>query len=338
MSDTQQARTANLGPEIEPNLVASIAAAAELSNTTDLTPEEPPTTTYEERLYSSLGRIADQRIPDDAIKIALDHFPRWSFRRHTTLRNQAVCLLERPGINPLLALRPPAPPTPRRIVHKDRTKLTIVIPEVQGSDMRYLIDIERQLQEKPEPTLDEATKALFEQAQVKYRQAGDKFLSEDDIFTDTETALIELTAHCGSSVELARAIGISKSTTYRKLVPVYERLGIDSYVDLTLIARALGMVQLDHIPSGKTEKLAEKDKKLFEAWYSLDPKEQTAARNIPQSTAGPRWSRLFSEMGVNGRHMAVLCALKDELIQPPARVDIYTAVATRRKAASEQAA
>ena len=133
---------------------------------------------------------------------------------------------------------------------------------------------------------------------------------------------------CDSFDKLAAAVGTSGSTISRVVKPARERLGLESNIDLMLLAIARGIADIDHVPGGMTAYVSPKDRELLREFYSTDPEVRESRRAKPLFDAS-RWSRMYDKLdGLchdgqgnpirANRHWMVLYALKDDVIELPA--------------------
>jgi hypothetical protein len=277
---------------------------------------------YADRLYMALGRIAGLKLPDMTINGVLKHFPDWEYQTRWIGEEQArrqVRLLQRP-ILPSVKLNLPVQEIPRRMVTKNEKGMTIIVNDVTGDDVRYLVGVEKQLL-PPEPKDDEITikrktiRAQYSGEAARFHKAKDVYLREGDLFTDKENVAMSLMTHFSNVHDIGNAIYVSGSTISRVLQPARERLGLASNMDLMLVAIAAGIASIDHVPKGKTEELSKKDQGVLAKYYSPDPEERLEVRSKSLSTA-PRLSRIYTKLGVDN-HTTLLYGVRDKVIRLP---------------------
>jgi DNA-binding CsgD family transcriptional regulator len=345
MNGQRDVIVANVAEMIEGNTDQAEAVLATFKHIAEITSEDgdslplkrPELTTeaqqaYRERVYLELGRIASVQLPDVAITGILGHFRNWTYDaahdhegHFQLLRGQVMHSSEVINVSD--------PRVPRRKVLRDEEGLAILVENVTAADLRYVLNIERLLAARPKKVelnpSEEASQQQLSEAAVRFREAKDVYVHEDDLFTDKESIVMSLLIHFNNNNDLAWELHVANKSLAKTLKPVKERLGVTSSTDLMLMAIAAGVASIDHIPEGKTKALSENDRELLKKYYSPKLEKQKEVRGKPRTATQMR--SIYVKLGLAGitRHQAVLYAVKDGDILLPDLADIRSRMAIK---------
>ena len=283
-------------------------------------------TQYADSLYAHLGRVARLALPETAVTGILDNFPEWDYLT-TRVRHQKVHFFRRQILDSSLVLLEPNIQEERRRVWRNERAVTIMVNEVTGADIRYLIDIDRQI-----PTGSEGLNQLglpltenersdlvgnFRIAQIK-----DKRNKVPTPISESQKIVMSLLTRVESNEDIAQALNISGSTVSRLLKPLSDKLGVKSKIDLALVAIAMEWANLDHIPDKDIDFLDDKEKHLLAAYYSPDESERATVRGSNYTTSWRLWKAIIEKLGVNSKSEAIFIAVKAGKLRLPEKADI----------------
>jgi hypothetical protein len=229
-----------------------------------------------------------------------------------------VRVLQRPVISSSIDLIVPEPEPPRRSIERDESSIKITLEDVWGRDLRCLIDIERQIRAQAKDMDARAEK--FKVEAQRFKESKNIYVHEDDIFTEKETIVLSLMTHCKNIAELSEVLGVSTTKISKILKVARERVGVTSssttaYMDLMLIAIALKIAPIDHIPEGNMAELNSNDKEMLADYYGPDIEKRENVRRR-RSVEGHKWSRLYTKLGLD-QYSIILYAVKEDIIELP---------------------
>lgn len=289
---------------------------------------------YAATLHRRLGRVASASLPLKTINGILDlHFPDWEYRDERVGKQQ-ISFLQRKMTDSLINVAIPEPKTSRQSIYKSNAHLALIIEdEVRGHDLRYLIRLEQRYRIHTRQR-EAAGVAILSPRAEEFRKAQHDYVNEDDPFTHKQAIALSLTTHHSSREEIAQALGVTQSSITKLLLAARERVnvtsgGYEAYIELMMIAIALGIANIDHVPKGRTEMLEQsEDRELLRGYYSPDPEKRAAVRRWPPTALASRWSRIPGRLGLDtkNRHAAVLFAIRDEILPLPDRATIEATV------------
>ncbi len=289
-------------------------------------------------LYRKFSRIANVSLPADTVHRLIRPLDRWEYTTEGV--NPPVHYLTRQALGSLVRLKLSEPPTPARSIHRDRESITIRVEgePLRGRDLLTMLKIESQyprnlvrqeLEGGPKPVSKTtvAARAL--------REAKDAYAEAGDVLTDSQTVVLSNMTRYKSHSQLCRGLETTSGRLNELLQPLRERIGVeynpgnpDSYIQLTLVALALGIAEIDDLPKASERQVAgleETDSELLAKYYSFDPAERESVREGRTETAlSVMWSRLYRKIGINGhgrdsRYDAILYAVRNDIFKlPPA--------------------
>lgn len=276
-------------------------------------PEAEDHLEYRRKLYTQLGHVAHLGIPDSAINRILDNFPDWRYGARG-VGSQELGYLVRTGLDRSIEIGLSPFMQDRRQLEKSEFAIKIEVPQVTGSDLRCMIDIENMLDSIRVNSPKEIERRRLKELRIKAMAAD-----PEELVSEEEKNILALTTHHSTLDGIADALGSSASTISRRMSLLRVRFGVEDNTDLMLLAIVKGYASIDHVPSGKTSPLSESDIDVLQCLYSLDPDERQEARKVKDRYMS-RWGRMFTKVGgpdeTRNRHTLILYALRDEVIEP----------------------
>jgi|GEM_PF-6710454 len=285
-------------------------------------------------LYRKLSRIAEVPLPADAIHRLIEPLDRWEYTTEGV--NPQVHYLTRQALGSSVKLKLSEPSTPVRSVHKDKESIAIRVEgePLRGRDLMTLLKIESQYPRhlvRQEMEDRQTARPPRNETADEFRETKDVYLQDGDVLTDRQTVVLGNMARHNSQGQLVDALETTPAALNEVLRPLRARAGIeynpgnpDSYIQLTLIALALKVADVDHLPKAskrEIDNLKEADLELLSKYYSFDPAERAAVREGKSDTSiSLMWSRLYRRIGIGGRdsrHQAMLYAVRNDILQLP---------------------
>jgi len=300
-------------------------------------------------LYVALGRVANDNLPDVVVSRVLRRLPAWDYDTKVLPHGRFKELHRRFLETSVLLNVPENQPERRRIV-RDREGFGIIVPDVTGDDLRLVISIERgfriydrrketaTLHESPPEPQYRVKPPVNERLAKAFKRGRNEWWGDDGLLTVREAVALSAINSARALTGLGSVLGSSPSEASRTLTPLKNRLGGLTHPDLCIIAVALGLDDLDHIPAGLTDIWLPSERKLFAAYYHPDIILNPSLRHDFPAINGSKWSRAYEKLGPRGeisRQEAVQCALKDGLIVLPPADKLYLRLsAVKRKIVS----
>ncbi|MDB5170713.1 MAG: hypothetical protein JWO35_407 [Candidatus Saccharibacteria bacterium] len=276
---------------------------------------------YASELYAALGEVAGMNLPDKAVSGIVRHFPMWEYGVEQTRWGESRYLTRHMDPSALVAI----PEQQHLDIERDAERLKLTAGGIKGIDLRLLLDIEGQFLDPADKTnvytKKDAIRRKFRHQAIDFHDAKDEYLHAGDLFTDKEAAVLSISTHFSSYGGMATALVSSTRVISRTLESAGERTGVDPDMDLMLLAISLGIASTDHIPKGRTDCLDGAYLELLSKYYSPNPKERKAIRDMPKGGITAKWKKIVSKLGGVDKHTALLCAVKDGALQLPSAVN-----------------
>ena len=300
-------------------------------------------------MYRSLrSQNEDAPIPESVIDQMLRRFPEWDYYRDPD--TPQVHYLTRKVIDSSVPLRLRAPETAERSLHRDTGSLTVRVNDssVRVKDMQTVFQIEAQYPShfvRSEIEARQTGKQYPSKLLAEFRNTTGEYINEGDLFTDREAFILRCTASFGSPYKLAVALSISPIELNKLVRPIRELAGIkfvagkpDSYIELTLLALALGYANTNHLPKPlkhEQDSLTPSEEEVMIYDFSFDPKQRQAFRQRRSANSiTSAWSKIYRKLNIRGKeakHEAVLHAVKAGFLQLPDAKELQARLAARAK-------
>lgn len=121
-----------------------------------------------------------------------------------------------------------------------------------------------------------------------------------------------------SSHILAYQRQVSNNYINRVISQAARRLGLTGLfasLDFTVIAAKAGLICLDDIPPGKTEKLTSLERKRLVKYYNKTYQEAAKCEEVSEGAIKQTWEAIHAKFDTTERRQAVLVAIKDGIIE-----------------------